>query len=143
MSKGAYCLVMKLDRDMRIGRRPHVRFPGGFYCYVGSAMNSIEKRLCRHISQEKRLHWHIDWFLEHASIVDVKRIESHERLECSLSRDIAGLSDGAVMRGFGSSDCRTCESHLHYFRENPSGLVDKVVKRWKCLSGRTKKTGRR
>lgn len=129
--KGAYCLVMRLEeeREIPIGRRPPVRFPSGFYCYVGSAMNSLERRICRHKSREKRLHWHIDWFLEHASIEEVKSIETNKRIECSLSQDIAGLSDSSV-KGFGCSDCR-CGSHLHYFRENPSKRLEGVVGKWK------------
>jgi Uri superfamily endonuclease len=141
MSKGTYCLIMRLDRsrEIPIGRRPPVRFPGGFYCYVGSAMNSLERRICRHMSRDKALHWHIDWFLEHARIVDIKRIESQKRLECKLSRDVAGLADGIPMRGFGSSDC-SCESHLHYFRGNPSGMIDRLVSKWKACSGHTGRT---
>ncbi len=144
MTKGTYCLVMKLDKDrnIEIGTRPHVRFPSGFYCYVGSAMNSLEKRIGRHMSRDKALHWHIDWFLEHARIVDVKRIESQDRLECGLSRDIARLSGRVIMKGFGSSDC-SCETHLHYFMRDPSRELERVVRKWKGLSGPTKKAGGR
>lgn len=141
MSKGAYCLLMKLDvdSDIAIGRRPPARFLSGFYCYVGSAMNNLEKRIQRHMSQDKALHWHIDWFLEHARIVDVKSIESDKRLECGLSQDIARLSGRVLMRKFGSSDC-SCESHLHYFRRDPSRELGGVVRKWKGLSGHTGKT---
>jgi Uri superfamily endonuclease len=144
MTKGTYCLVMKLDedRDIEIGKRPAVNFPAGFYCYVGSAMNSLEKRICRHMSQEKRLHWHIDWFLEHARIVDVKRIESQKRMECGLSHDISKLSDETPMKGFGSSDC-SCRTHLHYFRKDPSRELERLVKRWKISSRHTGKAGSR
>ena len=139
MTKGTYCLVMKLkdERKIPIGKRPPVRFPGGFYCYVGSAMNSLESRICRHQSKNKKLHWHIDWFLEHADIVDVKSIESNNRMECGLSQDIEALSDSTPMEGFGSSDCRTCRAHLHYFRENPSDKLDRLVEKWKSSSGNT------
>lgn len=132
MTKGTYCLIMKLDSpsDIRIGRRPPLRFPRGFYCYVGSALNSLEKRTGRHMSRNKRLHWHIDYFLEHARIVGIKSIESQNRLECMVSREVAGLADGVPMEGFGSSDC-SCRSHLHYFRANPSGRIEGVMEKWK------------
>jgi len=107
-----------------------VTFPRGYYCYVGSAMNNLEKRINRHMSEKKRFHWHIDWFLEYANIVDVKRIESDKRLECFLSRDIASLSDGVIMKGLGSSGC-SCETHLHFFTKNPSRQLNKLVKKWK------------
>ena len=83
MNKGVYYLIMKLDkaREIAVGRKGPLRFPAGFYCYVGSAMNSLEKRIARHVAREKRMHWHIDWLLEHARIVDVKRIETKRRLK--------------------------------------------------------------
>jgi Uri superfamily endonuclease len=132
MDKGAYCLVMRLDdeKEITVGKKPPARFPEGFYCYVGSAMNGLSKRIGRHLSREKRAHWHIDWFLEHADIVDVKRIESKRKVECGLSKDVEALSDGSPMKGFGSSDCM-CRSHLHHFREDPSGILNVLVERWK------------
>lgn len=135
MNKGTYCLVMRLDKDsiIGIGKRPPVKFPRGFYCYVGSAMNNLEKRICRHMSKDKALKWHIDWLLEHAKIMGIKKIESQKRLECELSRDVEGLSEGLIMKRFGSSDC-SCETHLHYFSRNPSREIDKLVKRWKTSS---------
>ena len=132
MSKGTYCLVMRLDNDsdIKIGSRRAVRFPRGYYCYVGSAMSNLEKRINRHMSHKKRFHWHIDWFLEYANIVDVKKIESDKRLECDLSLDIAGLSHRVIMKGLGSSDC-SCETHLHFFTKNPSKQLTTLVKKWK------------
>ena len=123
---------MKLDNnsDIKIGRRSAVTFPRGYYCYVGSAMNNLEKRINRHMSEKERFRWHIDWFLGYANIVDVKRIESDKRLECFLSRDVASLSDRVIMKGFGSSDC-SCETHLHFFTKNPSRELDKLGRRWK------------
>ena len=131
--KGSYMLVMKLDEDTRIpiGKRPPVEFPAGFYCYVGSAMNSLEKRICRHTSAAKKKHWHVDWFLDHARIVDVKRCESNKRLECSISDDVARIADDTPVKGFGSSDCVACYAHLHRFGEDPKELLEKMVERWK------------
>ncbi len=132
MTRGAYCLVMRLesDREVNMGRNPPARFPGGFYCYVGSAMNSLEKRISRHKSGNKKLRWHIDWFLEHARIIDVKIIESNKNIECRLSQEVAGLSDGIPMEGFGSSDCSTCKAHLYYFKENPLDRMEELVREW-------------
>lgn len=131
--KGAYCLVMRLDRDMQIqiGRKGLVDFPKGFYCYVGSAMNGLEARLSRHRRKAKTLHWHIDFFLEHARLVDVKSIESNKRLECKMSRDVERLSDGIPMMGFGSSDCRSCRAHLYHFHKDPSKGLERLVRKWK------------
>lgn len=131
--KGSYCLVMRLDKDtqIQIGRKGAATFPRGFYCYVGSAMSGLEARLSRHRKRVKPLHWHIDWFLEHARIVDVKSIESNKRLECVMSQDVEALSDGIPMKGFGSSDCRFCRAHLYHFRKDPSKGLERLVRKWK------------
>ena len=131
--KGAYLLIMELSKgtDIRIGSKAIRYFPAGFYCYVGSAMNSLEKRISRHLSTKKRLHWHIDWFLLHARIIEVKRIESNKNIECIVSQGVAQLAEGVPMPGFGSSDCTVCRSHLYYFSTNPSDRLEKLVKEWK------------
>ena len=140
MTRGSYCMVMRLDRETRIpvGKKPPVDFPAGFYCYVGSAMNSLEKRICRHRSREKKKHWHIDYFLDHARIVDIKEIESNTKQECGINSDVAEMADETPFRGFGSSDCRNCKAHLHLFREDPSDRLDRLVEKWKGSSETTK-----
>lgn len=138
--KGSYLLVMKLDREREIpvGKMGAESFPGGYYCYVGSAMNSMEKRICRHLSKEKRKRWHIDWFLDHASVVDVKRIHSNKKEECSICREVDGLSDGTPVKGFGSTDCKACQAHLHFFEEDPSDELEEMITKWKASSGTTR-----
>lgn len=110
---------MNLERDktFRIGKREH-GFSKGYYVYVGSALNNLEKRIERHRSQKKKKHWHIDYFLEHAKILGVKTIVSSERLECVLNNKMKQLSDSEPMKGFDSSDCK-CSTHLYCFTGNP------------------------
>ena len=117
--KGSYCLILKLERDeiIPIGKREN-NFPGGYYVYVGSALNNLEKRIQRHRSSDKKKFWHIDYFLEHAEIIGEKIIESSGRMECILSNRVKLLSDSEPMNGFGSSDCN-CNTHLYYFETNP------------------------
>ena len=131
-NKGTYCLVARLDRDedICIGARPAIRFPRGFYCYVGSAMNNLEKRIERHLSPAKKFHWHIDFFLTRASVVNVLSVRSLERLECAVSRELADSAGPAVMPGFGSSDC-SCRTHLHFFTKDPTGPARRIMKRHK------------
>jgi len=126
---------MRLDKNSRIsiGKRTAQDFPRGFYCYVGSGMKNLQQRIDRHLAREKRLRWHIDWFLVHANILEVKKIESEERLECALSRELAGLAAEPVMKSFGSSDCG-CVTHLHYFTKNPVRVVDGAFKRLEEVS---------
>ena len=130
VNKGAYCLVMRLDKDtdIAVGRRPLRRFPQGWFCYAGSALNNLDRRIARHRSMEKKRRWHIDFLLDHAMIVHVERILTRERIECDLSRALEAEARPAVMPGFGSSDC-ACRTHLHFFYKNPTRVVHGIARR--------------
>lgn len=111
--KGCYILLLLLKRDcdVEIGALGRIHFSKGYYAYVGSAMNGIEGRVRRHLRKEKNVHWHIDYFLREAKIVDVFIKSSKKKLECKIAE---GLSkDFEVVVGFGSSDCN-CRGHLFY-----------------------------
>lgn len=118
MSKGVYCLVLNLEKgiEIRIGRRVF-SLPEGFYCYVGSALNNLEKRIERHLSKKKEKKWHIDYLTSEARIINFKKIPTNKKIECKISNKVNNMADGMV-QGFGASDCR-CKSHLHYFKESP------------------------
>jgi N-glycosylase/DNA lyase len=117
--RGIYCLVLRLDEDrgIRIGGMGTVPFRKGFYCYIGSAMVNLEKRIERHYSRKKKRFWHVDYLLEHAKPIGFRTIEVTNREECWLADQVRKISDGEVAR-FGSSDCG-CSSHLQYFTDNP------------------------
>ena len=112
--KGTYCLVIELKKDssIKIGVLGTIKFKKGFYCYVGSALNNLEKRVQRHLSQKKKLHWHIDYFLmnQNTSIKKVFYKESKNKEECKIARFVLKNSTGAI-ENFGCSDC-SCKSHL-------------------------------
>ncbi len=118
MDKGTYILEMKLDNaaEITIGKLGTFTFPAGRYLYFGSAMNGLHSRVARHLRKDKRLHWHIDYFLQKATITDICCVESEERLECKLYLEATHLPGASIpVKGFGSSDCR-CASHLLYFK---------------------------
>jgi Uri superfamily endonuclease len=132
---GTYALLLKLDKQERItvGKLGTFDFPVGYYLYVGSALGpgGLRARLARHrrggenSSQSnsgqtgKKLHWHIDYLLQRAQLVEVWSVASEERLECKWGEVARGLSGAQVpVRGFGSSDCR-CPAHLIYFSARP------------------------
>lgn len=55
--KGCYCLIIKLSNNskIKIGKKlGKLDFTKGHYVYVGSAMNSLESRIKRHLSDEKK-----------------------------------------------------------------------------------------
>ena len=62
--KGSYCLIINVEKDtkIKIGKKLGIiNFKKGCYVYVGSAMNSLESRVKRHLSDNKKKHWHIDY----------------------------------------------------------------------------------
>ncbi|MEN6330330.1 MAG: GIY-YIG nuclease family protein [Methanobacteriaceae archaeon] len=115
---GIYCLVIYLKEKspIPIGKKGEFLFDRGCYVYVGSALNSLPTRIARHLRQEKRLHWHIDYFLEsvNSEIVDVIFTLTHNPLECQVANEIS--KKGTGIPRFGSSDCQ-CPSHLFYFKD--------------------------
>ncbi len=121
MTPGIYHLLIHLARDTNIpvGKLGSFRFQAGYYVYTGSALGGLESRIARHRRREKRLHWHIDYLLQHGRIIDVTTHETTERLECQLNERILSLPDSRIpVKGFGSSDCN-CASHLVYFPGKP------------------------
>ncbi len=118
---GIYALIIRLSKkkEIKIGRLGTFVFSKGFYVYTGSAQNGLEKRISRHLSSDKRFHWHIDYLLSHAKVVKVVRYVGRKD-ECKLNR-VTGQSAGAtqIVKKFGSSDCN-CETHLYYFEDIPT-----------------------
>jgi Uri superfamily endonuclease len=113
--KGSYILLAELaaKKDIVVGKLGHLSFPKASYAYVGSAMNGLRARLVRHLREEKKLHWHIDYFLREAEIKEIIVCQAEERVECSLARALAG--EFQSIPGFGASDCK-CQSHLYFAR---------------------------
>ncbi len=122
MTKGAYQLHLRLDKNTRIkiGKLGTFLFPAGRYIYTGSALNGLENRLRRHFRKRKKLRWHIDYLLRHARIESVSVVVANKRIECELNRKVLNLpSARVIVKGFGASDCR-CPAHLVYLGESES-----------------------
>lgn len=126
--KGSYVLVMKLDKDskIRVGRLGPTVFRKGYYCYVGSALNNLEKRVGRHMAKNKRKKWHIDYFIDKSRVMGVSLFPNGKRMECDLGRFLEYLSEG-IVKGFGCSDCK-CKSHLYFFKSNPLNILNEQEK---------------
>ena len=69
---GAYILLTHLAQgeEIEVGRLGTFLFCRGEYAYVGSAMGGLDARVARHLRAEKKLHWHIDYLLERASVTE-------------------------------------------------------------------------
>ncbi|ODS35873.1 MAG: hypothetical protein A7316_03185 [Candidatus Altiarchaeales archaeon WOR_SM1_86-2] len=127
--KGSYVLLIELpgDSEIQIGGLGKIKFRKGFYAYVGSALNGLEKRIERHFRAEKKFHWHIDYLLSSGEIKDVIYAETAEKKECCIAEILAKNLE--VTRKFGSSDCN-CIGHL-FFSEDFSNLKGKVIDSFK------------
>ena len=113
---------MKKSEKLDIGHLHNIhRFKKGYYVYIGSAMNSLVARINRHLSDEKKLHWHIDYLLKNESseIRDVLFNVSDKNTECDLASTIA--LNGEEVPKFGCSDCN-CNSHLIYFKRKRDAM---------------------
>jgi Uri superfamily endonuclease len=113
LMNGSYLLVMVLPKDVRvmIGKQGVLLFQKGCYAYVGSAFNGLENRIQRHLRSQKKIHWHIDYFLPYTKIVAVFYKESNRKEECMIARMFE--KQFIAIQGFGCSDC-SCNSHLFY-----------------------------
>lgn len=111
--KGTYVLLLELPRStkVQVGSLGELDFQRGAYSYVGSALNGLEGRVKRHLREDKKFHWHIDYFLESAKVTDVIFAECKQRRECDIAKNLANKF--SMIKDFGSSDC-DCESHLFY-----------------------------
>ena len=121
--KGTYVLVMRLPgrSSLAIGGLGICEFNAGYYLYVGSALGpgGLRARLLRHARRDKRRHWHIDYLLDAAELLEIWISVSDERRECHLAHASAALPGGSVpVSRFGASDCR-CQAHLVAFQQRP------------------------
>lgn len=111
--KGTYTLLIKVPKniEVRIGKLGKINFNRGFYAYVGSALNGLEKRIERHMRKEKKSYWHIDYLLEKAEIAEVIYAKTDSRVECNIAENLNKNLES--VKKFGCSDCK-CKSHLFY-----------------------------
>jgi|YelNatPaOPRAMG01_1025707.scaffolds.fasta_scaffold10284_9 Uri superfamily endonuclease len=137
MDTGVYSLLIELKKNqkIRVGNLGKFEFPKGFYIYTGSAMNSLEKRIDRHLRKNKKKFWHIDYLLsnKNAQIISILEIKTKKRIECELNKEIFKSLKGKILiKKFGSSDCN-CKSHLIYLGnkiQQNQIIFDEIVKRF-------------
>lgn len=119
----SYVLILKLDNAcfIKVGCLGKFNFPEEYYTYAGSGNIS---RIKRHLRREKRLHWHIDYLLQQAQIVEVWIGELEE---CLLVEMLEGKLTPFI-KGFGSSDTRKY-SHLFIGKPTREFLVSSGYRR--------------
>ena len=109
---GAYVLIIELAASIQIPlpRKPKSILQAGRYLYCGSAKGSggIRARLSRHMQRDKVIHWHVDLLTGAGRVTGAWIFPGRDA--CDLIRALSHLS--APIRGFGSTDCPKCCSHL-------------------------------
>jgi Uri superfamily endonuclease len=123
--KGVYVLVLNNPRDQNlvVGALGLISIEKGKWVYIGSARGttstSLEKRIRRHLSPVKKIHWHIDYLLQaECTVEDAIWAETPSNMECAvIKRLLASRKFFSGPSGFGSSDCQAhCISHLLWAR---------------------------
>jgi Uri superfamily endonuclease len=133
--RGVYTLIIRFlfPCSFNIGKCLSARLDEGTYLYTGSGLGlgstSLEGRIRRHLRQEKRTFWHIDWILacKQAEVRAVVFAESEHNAECRVNEVL--LKDQSIsvrVKGIGSSDC-VCASHFLAFSRS-TRLAAQVVK---------------
>lgn len=118
--KGSYSLIIRTPEEAEIGALGLKKFSEKYAVYNGSAFGPGGlKRVLRHFSSSKKIHWHIDYLLDVGKL-EAAVIFPEKDLECDLSQRI----DGRPVEDFGCSDCG-CESHLFEF-ESFSEALDEL-----------------
>lgn len=115
--KAVYAVFFRLEseKEIEIGAMGTRNFQPGIYVYVGSAMNSVEKRVERHFSETENLHWHIDYFSSEAEPFDYFVLPEVSEYECVLAEVLEEI--GEPMDEIGSTDCE-CGAHLFRIRSS-------------------------
>ena len=118
--KGTYTLLLACDTpfNVRIGAAGTARIELGHYLYTGSALGqgstALERRIKRHRDRMKPVKWHVDCLTVRREITIKAAIclESKNRMECSINRNIILTLDAEpVLPKAGSTDCK-CSAHL-------------------------------
>jgi Uri superfamily endonuclease len=109
---GAYVLAIELSEQVAVSlcRKPSALLCPGRYLYCGSAkgLGGLRGRLARHMRRGKSVRWHIDLLTEAGTVLGAWTFLGGD--ECDL---VTGLSHLPIaIKGFGSTDCRRCTSHL-------------------------------
>jgi endonuclease-3 len=121
---GVYLLTLRLPRaaTWRHGST-QTRMRPGWYVYTGSAMGGLEGRLARHLRTSTVRHWHLDYLLGAARVVDIQALAGRDpEAECRLAAAVRTWPGAEAVPGFGAGDCR-CDSHLCRFARRPGTSV--------------------
>ena len=127
--KGAYVLILNLGRTIQlsIGKLGSHQFAAGYYLYIGSAQGAggLSARVGCHLERNECPHWHIDYLLKHANVLEVWAgigPRKQEKEWAKLLRGLPGLRP--TVPRFGASEYhRSHVTHLFYAKKKPRFAV--------------------
>ena len=128
--KGIYFLILEClnDTKIKVGRLGEINFKKGYYIYIGSALNNLEKRIERHLRKKKKIHWHIDYLTtnENFRIIKIYYLKTNEKIECEIAKEFEKYF--YFIKNFGNSDCKD-NSHLFYSEklENIEKIMNNIM----------------
>ena len=108
-----YQLIISVNEQicLPVGGLGELEFSPGYYIYTGSGKKNIISRVARHLTDEKKLHWHIDYLLTDPAVI-VTDVRFYRLPECELNQM---TTENYPAPGFGASDCAAgCVSHLGF-----------------------------
>ena len=110
---GTYVLFLRFPEgaETEVGALGRIRLDAGDYCYVVSAMGGLDQRLSRHLSDEKKIRWHIDYLTTICDDMHAMEHEGPSITECDLARVMESIGNVPTVMDFGCSDCG-CQTHL-------------------------------
>jgi Uri superfamily endonuclease len=123
---GIYILqiILETNKNISFGRYHNHFFQRCTYFYVGSALNGLDARIQRHLSPDKKMHWHIDYLLRHTRIQHIYIKKTTKKEECFYAQKLA--KEFTIVPDFGASDCKYI-SHLFYTKnQKMSGFFSKL-----------------
>jgi Uri superfamily endonuclease len=98
-----------------VGSLGELSFKPGVYLYCGSALSGIFQRTHRHIREDKKIFWHIDYLTNHKKPDFIDVFISERRLECEIADFLKNHFNS--INNFGSGDCN-CQSHLFFLKRD-------------------------
>lgn len=120
---GAYALMLELAEPVIFCRSNELhQFEPGRYVYAGSAYGpgGMRARVGRHFRKGEVIRWHIDHLTRRAATLQAILIEGGP--ECDIVKALVATGECRIpLRGFGSTDCRRCRSHLLQWRTGSCG----------------------
>ncbi|OAA31275.1 hypothetical protein AT15_07200 [Kosmotoga arenicorallina S304] len=115
MDKGSYVLLIRVAKEAEVKTRGRsFNILPGYYCYIGSAFNSLSERVKRHLKKSKKRFWHIDYLLDIGEVLSVLLLPSSVKSEVKISSLFQKF--GEAVDGFGASDCQI-SSNLYKISE--------------------------